>query len=99
MRHPVFAALCLTGTALLSACGRDTDAEVEKVIKDVNVIDESNLSDIMLTVGDPNEAVTYFANTLKQNPDRPDLRRGCIRKPRSGPYAPSRWRSGWRSAP
>lgn len=79
MRHPVFAALCLTGTALLSACGRDTDAEVEKVIKDVNVIDESNLSDIMLTVGDPNEAVTYFANTLKQNPDRPDLRRGLAK--------------------
>lgn len=80
MRHPVFVALCLGGMAVLAACGRGTsDAEVQKALKDVNVIDESNLSDIMLTVGDPNEAVTYFTNTLQQNPDRPDLKRGLAK--------------------
>ncbi|MDQ1849225.1 tetratricopeptide repeat protein [Gemmobacter fulvus] len=80
MRHPVFVLLCLTGTVALSACGRgNSDAEVQRALKDVNVIDESNLSDIMLTVGDPNEAVTYFSNTLKQNPDRPDLKRGLAK--------------------
>lgn len=80
MRHPVFLALCLGGTVALSACGRgNSDAEVAKALKSVNVIDESNLSDIMLTVGDPNEAVTYFTNTLAQNPDRIDIKRGLAK--------------------
>lgn len=79
MRHPALVALCLGGMAILAGCGRNTDAEVDKVIKDVNVIDESNLSDIMLTVGDPNEAVTYFSNTLQQNPGRTDLKRGLAK--------------------
>ena len=66
--------------SLLSACSRGmNDAEVQKAMKDVNVIDESNLSDIMLTVGDPNEAVTYFSNALAQNPDRADLKRGLAK--------------------
>ena len=80
MRHPVFLALCLGSTVILSACGGGrNDAEVAKAMKSVNVIDESNLSDIMLTVGDPNEAVTYFTNTLQQNPDRIDLKRGLAK--------------------
>lgn len=79
MRHPALVALCLCGMAALAGCGRNTDAAVDEVIKDVNVIDESNLSDIMLTVGDPNEAVTYFANTLQQNPERADLKRGLAK--------------------
>ena len=80
MRHPRFVMLCLLGTAVLSACNRGaSDAEVQRAIKDVNVIDESNLSDIMLTVGDPNEAVAYFTRTLEQNPGRPDLKRGLAK--------------------
>ena len=53
-----------------------SDEEVEQAIKDVNVIDESNLNDVMLTVADPNEAVSYFQRTIADNPDRIDLRRG-----------------------
>ena len=80
MRHPIFLALCLGGAVALTGCGKkDTDAEVERALESVNVIDESNLSDIMLTVGDPNELVTYFANTLAQNPDRIDLKRGLAK--------------------
>lgn len=80
MRHPVSLALCLSGMAVLAACGGGmSDADVQQAMKDVNVIDESNLSEIMLTVGDPNEAVTYFTNTLAQNPDRPDLKRGLAK--------------------
>jgi Flp pilus assembly protein TadD len=75
MRHPVILALCLTGTVALTACQKASDAEVQRAVKDVNVIDESNLSDIMLTVGDPNEAVAYFARSAEANPDRIDLRR------------------------
>ncbi len=80
MRHPVLIALCLTSTVGLTACGKSNDdAEVERALKSVNVIDESNLSDIMLTAGDPNEAVSYFTKTLAQNPQRIDLKRGLAK--------------------
>jgi Flp pilus assembly protein TadD len=76
MRHPVLVALCLTGTLGLVACQRTSDAEVQRAIKSVNVIDESNLNDIMLTVGDPDEAVAYFQKASTEQPDRIDLKRG-----------------------
>ncbi|RFP87365.1 hypothetical protein DZK27_11985 [Rhodobacteraceae bacterium 63075] len=66
----------LAGVALLSGCANSSDDEVSRAFKDVNVVDESNLSDIMLTVADPNEAVNYFRRTLKDNPDRIDVHRG-----------------------
>jgi Flp pilus assembly protein TadD len=76
MRHPVLIALCLTGTVALSACQRTSDAEVQRAIQSVNVIDETNLNDIMLTVGDPDEAVAYFNKAVTEQPDRIDLKRG-----------------------
>jgi Flp pilus assembly protein TadD len=80
MRHPVFLALCLSGTVALTGCGqRQSDAEVQRAIKSVNVIDESNLNDIMLTVGDPDEAVAYFKKTSAEQPDRIDLKRGLAK--------------------
>lgn len=79
MRQPVIAALCLAGTLGLSACDRSTDAEVQRAIDSVNVIDATNLNDIMLTVGDPAEAVAYFAKASGENPDRIDLKRGLAK--------------------
>lgn len=80
MRHPVFLALCLSGAVGLTACQKQqSDAEVQRALKSVNVIDESNLSDIMLTVGDPNEAVAYFKKSSDENPDRIDLKRGLAK--------------------
>lgn len=79
MRHPILISLCLAGVPVLSGCQKASDAEVDRAIKEVNVIDESNLSDVMLTVGDPNEAVAYFQRTLSQNPDRVDLRRNLAK--------------------
>ena len=91
MRHPILISLCLAGVTAVSACQKATDAEVDRAIEDVNVIDESNLNDVMLTVGDPNEAVVYFQRTAAQHPDRIDLKRGlakslrrrACRRPRS----------------
>ncbi len=71
-------ALCLAGTAL-AACNRPGGADVGRAIDSVNVIDESNLSEIMLTVADPNEAVGYFARASGENPGRIDLRRGLAK--------------------
>lgn len=76
MRHSLILTLCLGGALAVSGCQKSADAEVERALKDVNVIDESNLNDIMLTVADPNEAVAYFKKTLAQNPGRIDLKRG-----------------------
>ncbi len=79
MRQTGLIALCLSGTVALTGCGGNSDAQVNRALKDVNVIDESNLNDIMLTVGDPNEAVAYFQKTAAANPDRVDLKRGLAK--------------------
>ncbi|UTH47709.1 tetratricopeptide repeat protein [Loktanella salsilacus] len=75
MRHTVI--LCLAGTLALSACGtRNGDAEVQRAMQDLNSIESASLNDVMLTVGDPEEAVKYFNGALAGNPDRIDLQRG-----------------------
>ena len=77
MRRDGLILFLFISTVGLSACEPGlSDAEVERALKDVNVIDETNLNDVMLTVADPNEAVTYFQRTLAQNPNRIDLQRG-----------------------
>jgi len=76
MRRIIFIGLCLTGVVILAGCEKSPDAEVERALENVNVIDESNLNDIMLTVADPNEAVDYFKRATNDNPDRMDLQRG-----------------------
>lgn len=76
MRQGIRTALWLAGALVLSACVKDQGEEAEEVVKEINVIDESNLSQIMLTVGDPDEAVAYFARASSANPDRIDLKRG-----------------------
>jgi Flp pilus assembly protein TadD len=75
MRHPMLLVLCV-GTVGLMGCQKSSDQEVSRAMKSVNVIDESNLNDIMLTVGDPNESVAYFRKTSAENPDRIDVKRG-----------------------
>ena len=66
----------LAGVALLAGMCRSATARSDRAFKDVNVVDESNLNDIMLTVADPNEAVPTSTRTLEDNPDRIDLQRG-----------------------
>lgn len=71
--------LRLTPAALavltLAACST-TNADVERALDPLNVIDETNLSDIMLTAAAPDEAVDYFRRALDADPDRIDLQRG-----------------------
>ena len=77
MRHSIVVTLCVAGFAALSACDRTIDkAAVDRSFQDVNVVDETNLNDVMLTVGDPNEAVAYFQRASAQDPERIDLMRG-----------------------
>ncbi|MFT6299902.1 MAG: Flp pilus assembly protein TadD [Yoonia sp.] len=45
----------------------------------MNVVDETNLNDVMLTIGDPDEAVSYFAGANTNDPGRIDLQRGLAK--------------------
>lgn len=77
MRHPIFLAACIAGATAVAGCAqKNANETVERAFKDVNVVDETNLSDVMLTVADPNEAVSYFSRSLKQDPERIDFQRG-----------------------
>ena len=76
MRHPIRILLPVAGLIALAACEQSTDADVARALQDVNVVDETNLNDVMLTVADPNEAVAYFQRALGSTPDRIDLMRG-----------------------
>ena len=80
MRHPILILLC-TGSALaLAGCNQGpTTAEAARAMKSVNVVDQSNMNDIMLTVADPGEAINYFINASAENPDRIDLQRGLAK--------------------
>ncbi|SHH85715.1 tetratricopeptide repeat protein [Marivita hallyeonensis] len=77
MRHPFIVTLCVAGAVALSGCeqGIDTDA-VDREFQDVNVIDGTNLNQVMLSVSDPNEAVSYFQRASSNDPERIDLQRG-----------------------
>ena len=70
--------IIILGLAALSlaACEKAPFADGVGRAKGVNVIDESDLNGIMLTVGDPAAAVAHFRRTLAEQPDRIDLRRG-----------------------
>ncbi|MGR3616070.1 MAG: tetratricopeptide repeat protein [Paracoccaceae bacterium] len=77
MRHLLLVSVCLAGTLVLSACAENDEEAVERALQDVNVVDETDLNDVMLTVADPNEAVDYFNRALKSIKDeRIDLQRG-----------------------
>ena len=80
MRHSVITALGLSAVMALAGCNQpNSDAEVQRALAEVNSIDQSNLSDIMLTVGNPDEAVTYFKSAAAAQPDRIDLKRGLAK--------------------
>lgn len=76
MRQITLISLALTGALGLSACQKSADGEVSRAMASVNAVDENGLSDIMLTVADPNEAVNYFKRASSDNPKRIDLKRG-----------------------
>jgi len=76
MRQTIVIATALAAALAVTGCQQSGDAEVARAMRDVNVVDETNLNDVMLTVADPNEAVTYFARASANDPGRIDLMRG-----------------------
>lgn len=79
MRQHAVVFLCLCGAVALAGCGESNEARVEKAIKQVSAVDESNLNDIMLTVADPNEAVAYFRKGVRKKPHDMSMKRGLAK--------------------
>ena len=76
MRHFIRIILCGAGMAALAACEQPGGDEVDRALRDINVVDESNLNDVMLQASDPAEAVAYFQRATANDPGRIDLMRG-----------------------
>ncbi|MGY3437713.1 MULTISPECIES: tetratricopeptide repeat protein [unclassified Marinovum] len=77
MRHPILVCVSLAAVLGLAACEKEIDKNaVDRKLQDINVIDESNLNEVMLNNSDPNEAVSYFQRASGSKPDRIDLLRG-----------------------
>lgn len=75
MRHALLILLSIGMPAALAGCGAG-DSEVDRAIQTVNAIDDNNLSHLMLSAADPEEAVSYFRRATTEKPDRIDLQRG-----------------------
>ncbi|KCV83085.1 lipoprotein [Actibacterium atlanticum] len=79
MRHFILVS-ALSGAVVLSGCGHEkTREEADRAIQDVISSDESSLNEIMQSVADPNEAISYFKTALIEQPDRIDMQRGLAR--------------------
>ncbi|MEM6588554.1 MAG: tetratricopeptide repeat protein [Pseudomonadota bacterium] len=76
MRRIFSISVCAVGLFGLAACDNQETSDVDRAFADVNVVDETNLNEVMLSAADPNEAVTYFQRTSADQPERLDLQRG-----------------------
>jgi hypothetical protein len=79
----------------LTACSQGVD--VDRAVDPLNVIDQTNLSDVMLNAASPDEAVAYFQRTLAEQPDRIDMKRGLPPALCARAAPPRRCRFGRRS--
>jgi Tfp pilus assembly protein PilF len=79
MRQLFMIPAVLAAAFTLSACDQSGEQEVERALQDLNVVDETNLNDVFLTVGDPDEAVSYFTRASNNDPGRIDLMRGLAK--------------------
>ena len=76
MRQTYLIPIVACGFFALTGCEEQQENNGDLPFDPVNVVDETNLNEVMLTVGDPNEAVNYFARATTEKPDRIDLQRG-----------------------
>jgi len=69
--------LGLIAAVLLSACqSTKNPAQVSRALQSVNDVDNSNMAEMMLTLGKPEEAVAYFTQAVATNPGNLTAQRG-----------------------
>ncbi len=76
MRRIPIVIACVIASSIVAGCEENGVDSVNRTSAGINVIDESNLNDVMMTVADPDESVSYFQRASRQDPDRIDLKRG-----------------------
>ncbi|MEP5730600.1 MAG: tetratricopeptide repeat protein [Sulfitobacter sp.] len=77
MRHPILLAACIAGASVVAGCAqKDGNDTVERAFDDVNALEGNDISDVMLTVADPNEAVTFFQRAISEKPEKIEHHRG-----------------------
>ncbi|MEL6483136.1 MAG: tetratricopeptide repeat protein [Pseudomonadota bacterium] len=72
-----FAIAPLLAALLLAGCSESLNEKPDPFAGDI--IDEAQLTQLMLTAGDPNSAVRYFEQGLAREPERADFRRYLAR--------------------
>lgn len=61
---------------LLSACETAPPVDADEPFDEIDLIEEANLTDLMLSLSDPADAVSYFQTALTREPQRADYKRG-----------------------
>jgi Tfp pilus assembly protein PilF len=73
----IWLAIAALSLAMLPACQSATSPEqVNKALESVNDVDNTNIAEVMLTLGKPEEAVAYFTQVLAANPENLTAQRG-----------------------
>ncbi len=77
MRHPILMSMAGVAILSLSSCGSlSGEAEVDRALRELNLLEESSITQMMLTVAEPNEAIAFFTAALQQSPGDIDAQRG-----------------------
>ncbi len=79
MGNPIMGVVVIAGLLALTACEQFGKTNKTEELDPLNVVDASDLNDIMLTVADPNEAVNYFRDSLIKDPGRVVFLRGLAK--------------------
>lgn len=76
MRYARSLGLGISLLSLLAACSQSmSDNQVRDAIRSAAAVEQANINELMMSVADPNESVTYFQNAVKGAPGDPVLRR------------------------
>lgn len=74
---PLVLCLAVVATTVLTGCNSlNSPKGAQRAIASVDAVDQTNIAEVMLAVGDPAEAVAYFQRASAEKPDRLDLKRG-----------------------
>ena len=79
MRHRFVWVLLCGGAFALSGCNALRDADVTRAVNGAAAAEADSIRDVMLTVADPKEAVTYFNREIDNDPKDLDAKRGLAR--------------------
>lgn len=79
MRHWMMVPLLIGGAFGLSACGDRMGADASRQSDAIALVDQTNMTEIMMSAADPLEAVSFFEAAIAETPDRIELHRGLAR--------------------